>query len=61
MTVGVGIRAKEVMFAGSGEGVYITLSRPNIPRTRRKVSNAQDTDLILNHAYLEIDGPIFFI
>ena len=61
MTVGVGIRAKEVMFAGGREGVYITFSRPNIPRTRRKVSNAQETDLILSHAYLEIDGPIFFL
>ena len=38
------------MFAGGGKGVYITFSRPNIPHTRRKVSNAQETDLILNHA-----------
>ena len=61
-TIGVGIRAKEVMFAGGGEGVYnITFSLPNIPRTRRKVSNAQETALILSHAYLEIDGAIFFL
>ena len=62
MTIGVGIRAKEVMFAGGGEGVYnITFSRPNIPHTRRKVSNAQETDLILNHSYLEMDGAILFL
>ena len=62
VTIGVGIRAKEVMFAGGGEGVYnITFSLPNIPRTRRKVSNAQETALILNHAYLEIDGAIFVL
>ena len=67
-TIGVGIRAKEVMFARGGDGVYITFSKRfqdqisrapegynpdsalySSARTRRKVSNAQETDLILNH------------
>ena len=30
MTVGVGIRAKEVMFEGGEEGGYVTFSRPII-------------------------------